>query len=121
MRISDWSSDVCSSDLDRASFQSVGEAADAVQRVGRIERYLDQRKARLDQRLTDRLDLIRLHPAQDRDQRTAREGGIEGGNMGHRALSPMARMPRAKALWLSRITGSRRGAATAAGTRLPSR
>src|SRR3546814_15746735 len=33
MRISDWSSDVCSSDLDAARLQGIGEAADVLEEL----------------------------------------------------------------------------------------
>ena len=46
-----------------------GEPADALKRLRRIERHLDDRDTGLDQRIADRLDLVGLHAAQDRDDR----------------------------------------------------
>src|SRR3546814_1945452 len=62
MRISDWSADVCSSDL-----------------------------------------LVGPHPAQDRDQRAARECGSEITNGGHPSNSSIRVMPATNAAWLSII------------------
>ena len=61
--------------------ESAGEAADAVERVGRVERHLDDPDAGLEQGLADRLGLVRADAADDRDQRAGAEIGAEAGRL----------------------------------------
>ena len=64
-----------------------GEPLDALERLRRIERHLDDRDAGLDQRIADRVDLVRLHAAQDRGDRALRQGGAQ---VEHRRFSTQA-------------------------------
>src|SRR3546814_9470105 len=69
----------------------------------RVERHLDQRETGIDQRRANRLDLVGPHPAQDRDQRAARECGSDITNGGHPSNSSIRVMPATNAAWLSII------------------
>jgi hypothetical protein len=51
---------------------------DAGERLGRVERDLDQAEAGVDQRAADREGLVGLEAAQDRDQGQGGEGALEG-------------------------------------------
>ena len=48
-----------------------------VERIGRIERHLDDSHPALDQSLANRLDLVGPDPTQDRDQRALRKQAVE--------------------------------------------
>jgi hypothetical protein len=80
---------------DRLALERVTQAADADQRLRRIERHLQAGEAGADDRLADRDRLVGLKPAQDGDER---EGFERGGNVeAHRLAFQIRWRPRATA------------------------
>ena len=65
--------------------RSVGEHADAGERLGRVERHLEDAEPGLDQGRPDRLRLVRPDATKDRDQRQLGHGAGEG--LMHRTCS----------------------------------
>src|SRR5438552_3674607 len=55
----------------RLTAEALDEPPNANDRRRRIERYLDDDEAAFDEGRADRLDLVRTHAAQDRDERAA--------------------------------------------------
>ena len=78
----------------QAGAEVARQRGDAVERVGRVQRHLDDGDAGLFQRGGDGLDFMRLHAAQDGDQRAAGEVCVQC----HAACAPIAARPCAAAV-----------------------
>src|SRR5690606_27949208 len=97
----------------RRACELAGQPANAVERIGRVERDLDQRESRLRQSLAHAFDLVGPDAAQDRDEGALRKGAPESRIHTHSTKSHISRMPATNAAWLSTIVALPPNAATA--------
>ena len=94
--------------------EASGEAGDAVERIGRVERHLDDPDSGIDKRAADRLRLLGANAADDRDQRTLPEIAPEDLDRVHHNISVSTRIPARKAAAPSTTIVSRPATASAA-------